>query len=277
MNPLTHAYFALELFKGQRLTSDQQDHLIVGSIIPDISQLGLVNIRRTHTQGFNFLSQAKNLSEYYFALGLISHGEKPAGLDYYSHKKRGYLDAKQKFLSQILHRHRTLVGRLHNGLAHNLAEFSIDYLVAQKDPSIIKKVHQAFLNPRLPLTTFKFFRSLNVSERKAHKINRCFNNHHLQAFFHNACSLAGTTDNWFSLRFFRHLKQEKHLPFRQKLKRLTQLSYYNLKRKLRRQSLVNLFQEASSYLEKDCFSFLSQTQKRLLKLKRELLLSSRQV
>lgn len=270
MNPLTHAYFALELFKGEELTQDQKDHLIVGSIIPDISQLGVVNIYRTHTQGGQFLQQANNSLERYFAWGMISHGEEPAGLDYHAHKKEGYLDLKQRKVMGILKKYKRQVGKIDNGLAHNITEFSVDYLVGQKEPALIKKVQLAFLNPKIQTTAVKFLRLLKVPGGKAEKVGRYFSNKRLHRFFGNNQSLPGLADNWFSLRFYRNLKQEKQLSFKDKIKRLTKLSYYNLKRKIKNKEIMEMFKETSSHLEKDCFLFLGQTRREVIKLKKEL-------
>jgi len=160
MNPLTHAFFVLELFKSEKLNKDQRDHLIVGSIIPDISQFGLANYRRTHTRGINFLQQAKDPLERYLALGIISHGENPAGLDFHSHKKNGYITLKQKRVNKLLKKYKKQLGKINNKLIHNIIEFAIDYLIAKRNPSIIKKVKSAFLNPKVPVTLTSFFQFL---------------------------------------------------------------------------------------------------------------------
>lgn len=271
MNPLTHAYFALELFKGQKLTQDQKDHLIVGSIIPDISQFGLANYQKTHTQGIRFLQQAENSFERYLALGIISHGENPAGLDFHSHKRKGYVDSKQKEVIELFKKYKKYLGRLNKDLTHDIIEFAVDYLVVKRDPSIIKKVRVAFFNPKIPTTIAKFFKFLHMSRRRIKKINKYITNKHLHKFFHNFRSLNGMADNWMNIKFFHNLRGGKHLPFTEKVKKLTKLSYYNLKRKIRNKNVISLFKEASSHLEKDCHTFLSQTQKQMNKFKNELL------
>jgi hypothetical protein len=271
MNPLTHAYFALNLFKDNKLTQDQKDHLIVGSIIPDISQFGLANYYRTHTGGIKFLQQAKNPLERYLALGIISHGEEPAGLDFHSHKKKGYIDLKQKHIVKLLKRYKRQLGKVDDGLIHNIIEFAIDYLIAKRNPSIIRKVRLAFLNPKIPITITKFFKFLHIPQRKTKKIKKYFKNKHFHNFFYNFHSLDGMADNWLNLKFFHNLRGGRHLPFTEKIKKLTQLSYYNLKRKIRNKNIIGMFEETSSYLSKDYYQFLSRTQKQMNRLKNELL------
>lgn len=271
MNPLTHAYFVLKLFKKEHLTKDQRDHLIVGSIIPDISQFGLANYHRTHAWGMKFLKQAKDPLEHYLALGIISHGEEPAGLDFHAHKKNGYIDLKQKETTKILNKYRKQLGRINKNLAHDIIEFSVDYVIVKKDPSIVKKVKSAFFNPKVPITVAKFLEFLSVSRRKRKKINKYIRNKHLHKFFRNFRSLDGMADNWLNIKFFHNLKGGRHLPLTEKIKKLTKISYYNLKRKIRNKNIIKMFAETSSYLEKDCRQFLSRSQKNMDKLKNELI------
>lgn len=270
MNPLTHVYLALDILKKDSLTQDEKDHLIVGSIIPDISQFGLINVYRTHTQGLGFLQQTKNPLHYYFALGVVLHGEEPNGLDYHAHRKGGYIDLKRESVAKILKKYQKHVGRINDGLTHDIIEFSFDYLIAQRDPSLVKKVEIAFLNPKVQDTVFKFFRFFNIPKKKSKKINRYLNNKHLHHFFCNSQSLSGMADNWLNLRFYRYLKQDKYLPFTEKIKKLTKLSYYNLKRKIKNKNIIGMFEEISSHLEKDCQQFLFQAQEKLTQLKNEL-------
>ena len=74
MNSLTHAHFALELFKKEKLNQDEIDHLIVGSIIPDIHISGLIHYQKTHSSGLDFLRSVKNPLHKFLALGIITHG-----------------------------------------------------------------------------------------------------------------------------------------------------------------------------------------------------------
>lgn len=271
MNPLTHAYFALQLFEEEKLTPDQRDHLIVGSIIPDVSQFGLANHHRTHTQGMKFLRQTKNSLEHYLALGIISHGENPNGLDFYSHKKKGYIYLKQKQITELLEKYKKQLGRINSHLVHNIVEFAMDYLVVKHDPSIIKKVKMSFFNPKVPDTLSKFFQFLRISQRRIKKISRYLKNKNLHNFFYNFHSLNGMADNWLDIKFFHNLKGGKHLPLTEKIRRLAEISYYNLKRKIRNKNIIRMFDETSSVLEKDCRQFLLETQKQMNKLKKEVL------
>jgi hypothetical protein len=218
-----------------------------------------------------FLKQTKNPLEYYLALGIISHGEEPAGLDFHTHKKNGYIDLKQKETTNILKKYRKQLGKINKNLTHNIIEFSVDHIIVKKNPSIIKKVKSAFFNPKIPITIAKFLEFLSVSRRKRKRINKYIMNKHLHKFFRNFQSLDGMADNWLNLKFFHNLKGGRHLPLTEKIRRLTKISYYNLKRKIRNKNIIKMFAETSSYLEKDCLKFLSKSRKNMDKLKNELI------
>ena len=51
MQSLTHAYLVLNLVKGDGLNRKQENDLILGSIIPDISELGWGKEKHTHRSG----------------------------------------------------------------------------------------------------------------------------------------------------------------------------------------------------------------------------------
>jgi len=271
MNPLTHAHFALELFKDHQLSQDEKDHLIVGSIIPDISQLGLINFYQTHTRGLKLLQHAKDPLLRYLAIGIVLHGEEPHGLDYHAHKKGGYIETKNQPIIKIIKKYRKHIGKVDNSLAHYVTEFSLDHIVAKRDPALIKKVNLAFMNSKINKTVLKFFHFFNVPERKAEKAEKFLNNKHLYQFFSNAQTLQGLAKNWVNINFYRNLKHGRNQPFIEKVRKLTKLSYFNLRRKIQNDPLIKMFYETSEYLGEDYHHFVAQTQKQLTPLKNELL------
>ena len=91
-NLLTHAYFALKLMENHELTIDEEDHLILGCILPDISLTGWIHYRNTHIKGQEFFEYVQNRLNKFTALGIILHGERPLGLDHYFHGWQNFIE-----------------------------------------------------------------------------------------------------------------------------------------------------------------------------------------
>lgn len=271
MNPLTHAYFALELFREDNLTQDEIDHLIVGSILPDISITGLIHYQKTHYSGLDFFKFVKNDLHKFLALGIITHGEEPFGLDYYTHYGQGFVQQNHSKVFPLAEKNRKYIGEINNMTVHYLIEFSADNLVAEKDPLISAKVLRAFQNPKIKSAITAFSNLHGFSERKNNKIIALLNNKFLLNYFHNFSSPETTSQNWINLTFYHNLKKGKNLPFKEKVKKLTKFTYYNLKRKISDKNITKLFNEINNQLKEDAHIFLSETKQKITKLKNELL------
>ncbi|MFH1682709.1 MAG: hypothetical protein ABIA37_02840 [Candidatus Woesearchaeota archaeon] len=272
MNPLTHAHFVLELFKDQKLTQDEKDHLIVGSIIPDINISGLIQFQKTHSQGLEFFNKVKSPLHKYFAFGMITHGEEPQGLDFYTHNlDTGYIKNYHNSILKIAKRYKHYIGKTDSMTVHHLIEFSVDNLVAEKNPKIVKQVLDAFQNPKIPSAVTAFSNHLGFSERKNRKIISLLNNRFLLDYFHNFSSPETTSQNWLNLTFYRNLKRSRDLPLREKIKKLTLFSFYNLKRRISDTNITRLFKEINNELRDNIFSFLAKTEKKMNKIKNELI------
>lgn len=270
MNPLAHAHFVLELVKQHHLTQDEQDHLIVGSILPDIHITGLIHFQRTHCSGLGFFHSVKNPLHRFLALGIISHGEEPQGLDYYAHQNGGFISRKQEPVLQLAQSYKKSLGEVNEMTAHHLIEFSVDNLVAEKNPAIVQLVLTAFQNPKVKYAITAFSNYLGFSERKNRKIIKLLSNRNLLNYFRNCSHPETASQNWLNLTFYRNLKKGKDLPLREKIKKLTAFSYYNFKRRLSNRHLTRMFQEINFLLRDDASLFIFQSQKDLVNLKNEL-------
>ena len=271
MNPLAHAHFVLELLKDRELSQDEKDHLIVGSIIPDINISGLIQFQKTHSQGAEFFRQVKDPLHKYFALGMITHGEEPQGLDYFTHKPgQGYIKKHHDHILRIARRYKHHIGKTDGTTVHHLIEFSADNLVAEKNPEIVRQVLDAFQNPLIPSAVTAFSNYLDFSERKNRKIISLLNNRFLLNYFYNFSSPETTSQNWLNLTFYRNLKKSRDLPLKDKIRKFTVFSFYNLKRKISDTKITCLFREINSELQKDLFDFLAITEKKMHKIKNEL-------
>ena len=271
MNPLTHAYFALELFKADNLTQDEKDHLIVGSFLPDIHITGLIQFHKTHNQGLDFFHSLQNPLHKFLALGMITHGENPQGLDYHTHNGQGFIKQKSSQILPLARKFQKHIGKINGSTVHYLIEFSVDNLVAEKDPSIVNQVLTAFRNPKIKTAITAFSNHLGFSEKKNNKIIKLLNNKHLLNYFYNFSSPETASQNWLNLTFYRNIKRGKNLPFREKFKKLSKFTYYNFKRKINDEHITNLFYEINSNLRSHVPIFLAKNQTKLNNLKNELL------
>lgn len=270
MNPLTHVYFVLELFKNEKLTQDEKDHLIVGSIIPDIHLSGMIHFQKTHTQGLKFFKSVQNPLHKYLALGVISHGEEPKGLDFYTHQS--YIPKNQSLILPVAKKYKKQIGKIDHMTAHHLLEFAVEISIAEKNPKIVSQILTAFQNPKIEsaVTAFSYF--LGFTERKNRKILSLLKNKHLTHFFQNFSDPETTIKNWHNLTFFLNLNEDKkQLPFRQKLKKLTQFSYFRFKEQFSHKKTASLFQEINSCLSNNIFSEFSHIKKEMTPIKNKLI------
>ena len=98
MNLIAHATLSWELFKDKKLTKDDANLLLIGSIIPDVCEFGIVDERQSHEKGLEFFKYLNN-KNYYFGLGVILHGDRPRALDWYGHQ---YIAGKHQEISKII-------------------------------------------------------------------------------------------------------------------------------------------------------------------------------
>lgn len=272
MNPLSHVYLVLRLFKDKKLSRDERDFLIVGSILPDVNQSGLIHCHKTHYNSLEFFHSAKNPLHKYLALGMILHGEEPKGLDYYSHLENGIIEQNRQEINRIAKKYRKAVGKINGMTAHYLIEFSVDAIVCQKDRALISQTLSALKNPKLGEGITAFSTHFGLSEKKNYKVISLLKNKHLLNFFRNFSFPETIAKSWINYTFFLNLKKEgKNLPFREKLKKLTEFSYYALKRKMHRRKVSEMFAEINQCLEKPADGFFDQTIIKIKPLQQKLL------
>ncbi len=271
MNPLTHAHFALELFKEDNLSQDEKDHLIVGSFLPDIHITGLIQFHKTHNQGLEFFHSLTDPLHKFLALGMITHGEYPQGLDYHTHNSQGFIKQKHSKVLPLAQKYKKSIGKLNGSTVHYLIEFSVDNLIAERDPTIVKQVLSAFKNPKVRSAITAFSHFLGFSEKKNNKIINLLRNKHLLNYFYNFSSPETASQNWLNLTFYRNIKRGKNLPFREKFKKLTKFTYYNFKRKINDEHITKLFYEINSQLRPSIPGFLTENKNKIIELKNDLL------
>lgn len=268
-NFVTHSYFALKLMEEHKLNVEEQDHLIIGGVLPDVHLTGLIQYHRTHTKGKDFFHRGKTRLRKLTALGVILHGENPSGLDYYMHGWEGFIEKNKKDVYKVAKRYRKTLGKIDDEVLHHLTEFSIDSILVKRDQTLIPKILRAMKNPRTKhaITAFSSFH--NLSEKKNRKIHKVLKNRHLKNFIKNFYSVETTAQNWLNLRFFLNLKAGRTLPFKDKVKKMTQFSFYNLKRKFDDKKMVKLFHELNMLLEERTLKFLDEMETKIKPVKDE--------
>ena len=149
VNPLTHAYFSLKLMEDEELSPEEEAHLLVGSILPDMHLSGLVQYHKTHTKGKEFFESLANHMHKMTAMGIIFHAEKPFGIDHYTHKYDGFITENTPEVKKIATKYKDAIGTVDALDAHFLIEFTIDQILAKENPHIIPKMTKAFSNRRV--------------------------------------------------------------------------------------------------------------------------------
>ena len=266
MQSLTHAYMVLNLVRGDGLNRKQENDLILGSIIPDISELGWGKEKHTHRSGWEFLKAHPNYPD--FSLGMITHGESPQGLDYYTHRSvTGYLARKKKKVLEIIRRYPECWAGLNEDAAvHKIIEFSVESLIGEKNKWLIRKVNNAFRSRyvRRPVQSFSKFSKVNP--------NLCYalDNEHLQGWFKSFKNTPTAAALWLNLISWRKLKGLPTDSLWNKLRLYLRFSYFYVLNILTpKQRYIRMFTEVKQYLRKDYLKFLDKVEKKLIKTKIE--------
>lgn len=150
MYPIAHLYF-LEL-SLKRLN----DAAVLGSIFPDLVILSGLDWKTSHSLGeqiwrhFYCCGEEKVL----FSLGVISHGIKPHGLDYYSDEKygtfeRGYCFEKARPLVSAVVEACSLSSNDGWWKAHNFIEMGVELYLYNRRPELLSNLRRAFSNSAL--------------------------------------------------------------------------------------------------------------------------------
>lgn len=158
MFPIVHAYAV------RRLVGRAGPLHLLGAIFPDAVLVNGLNWEQTHRCGaalYDFF-QARAPAGRPFAVGVISHGVAPAGLDYYGDQQYGNFQRGYAFeearpyadrVAAICH----LPPEMGWWKAHNFVEMALEWLVARRHPELAGQMRQtlahsaalSFLAPHL--------------------------------------------------------------------------------------------------------------------------------
>lgn len=148
MFPQTHVYFA------ERVLGKLNDAVTMGSIFPDMAIGAGVHRDISHSSGKELLDFLKDSFELYdFALGNITHGVEPDGLDYYGDEKnppfeRGYCFEKGRRFIESTITACNIPQEMGWWKAHNIVEMGIEVRISSYAP-YGEMLRQAFTNTKL--------------------------------------------------------------------------------------------------------------------------------
>jgi hypothetical protein len=143
--PLTHAYTVCRLVPGAGPLH------ILGAIFPDAVLTNGLDWGLAHQSGaalYEFLGRRAPAGRP-FAVGMITHGIVPAGLDYYGDREYAGLECGYSFeearpyAAQVAALCR-LPASMGLWKAHNFVEMALEWLIARQNPGLEGQVRQAF-------------------------------------------------------------------------------------------------------------------------------------
>lgn len=164
MNPLTHAQFSLDWIKRNNYRGDT-NLVLLGSVLPDLAYMGFISEHEAHKNSAEFLNYLKRADPAHVALavGFMLHGENPHCLDYYTHKKNGYIAQKATIITDLMRNAQLKLGKWYprneDDFTHSVIEFSGDTLI---HPETTQRLRHAFNTANLPkiaLHLATFFKS----------------------------------------------------------------------------------------------------------------------
>ncbi len=169
MNPLIHVQVNLDLLKRLKLNIDQ-DLFVLGGIVPDIYLAGWGTQEKFHRYSKQFLAYLIENDPEYAALGVgfMAHGENPEGLDFFAHKKGGFIEKKLMLVKPFVLEERPKIRDDElTDISHSLIEFACDYL---SDYEAANALNFAFERVDLKRVAFHLSTFFGTPRKKTYKL-----------------------------------------------------------------------------------------------------------
>jgi len=148
MNFLTHSALVMDALP---LSGAARDLSIIGAVAPDLA--GRLRLRRAgHQRGLELLDYVKSNAPQWmpFALGLITHGNSPGGVDAASHGPEGIISSIVTPLAEQAEKNPDFHKIFRQTVWwHLLVELVFDHLLLRDRPEIVRQVTGAFHNADL--------------------------------------------------------------------------------------------------------------------------------
>ncbi len=153
MFPATHVYVI------ERLVPSAGPLHRLGAVFPDAVLTNGLPWARTHRSGaglYAFLAQEAP-EALPFAVGVISHGCLPPGLDYYTDEQygtgqKGYAFQQAEPYAARVARICRLPAAMGLWKAHNFVEMAVEWLIVQQNPGLGERIREAFQDVSLLVT-----------------------------------------------------------------------------------------------------------------------------
>ena len=173
MNPLMHATFAMQVLEAAGIKTFQPE-FILGSVLPDISILGIIPEDDAHKKGIEFLDYLSHNEPALEPLGIgwVLHGEEPECLDYHTHRQGGYIHKKKQQVIELAGKKNIEFRGMHQELlAHILIEFTCDSFAEKKIP---REIHNALKKADLKKISYHIANFFNGDQKRILRVLRFF-------------------------------------------------------------------------------------------------------
>ncbi|GEM_PF-5941218 len=260
MNPLMHVTFTLKVLEHAGIKKSQQD-IVLGSVLPDISILGIIPEYDAHKKGVAFLDYLSHNEPALkpFGVGWVLHGEEPECLDFHVHKKNGYIDKNKQEVLELSKKHKIEFEGVHNEvLAHTLIEFACDSLAEKETTKILKKAFKQADLEKISYHIAKFYCADQKRVLKILKFFKHFNFNKLRTMHGIAHTMQ---DFMFYIKFADKNARRKDLTNINWLKACkylwTRINTFKTHR------IISLLKEVREVVKEDCHTFLEETKIRI--------------
>lgn len=247
-----HTTFTTQLLQDAGIKTAQHE-LILGSIAPDLSILGVIPEKDAHERSIEFLDYLSHNepSLVPFGIGFVLHGEMPRCLDHYTHTAKGYIDQKKADVLELVRKHKIdFKGINENMLSHCLTEFACDALA---DKNIPAQLHKAFKAAHLQKIAFHMGTFFNGDKDRILKILNFFKHFNFNKL-RTMHGIAHTLQDFMIYQKFANkgiLNTYKYLWIRVN--------------PFKTHKVVKLLRDVHGVVKQDCFDFLDKTQNTIYK------------
>ena len=253
MNPLTHGKFSFEWIKQNGFRVNEP-LVMLGSVLPDFSLVGVFPERAAHTNGVAFLKYLQDNEPALAPLGIgfMLHGEKPNCLDYFTHSKKGYIASKSEAVAEIVQRAKLKLDSWYHkttdDFVHSIIEFSGDTLI---EPEFVDKLHNSFAGDleKISWHVSNFFHSDQKNLLHALKYFKTFDFGKLQT----TKGIVSSIQDFAVIRAF----SQKNNTFERYSALVNKLNFW------RAHKLVEVINKAREIVAEDYHEFLAKTQDRI--------------
>ncbi len=272
---LTHAHAALAVLSGHKMTLEQRNHLIAGSVLPDVSELHIVPEIQTHTRGVDFTRYLGK--EYrYLGLGVVLHGDEPRGLDYYTHhgfysggsyrlppritRDSGYIARSYRDIAPLVVKYKKSFGKMSvPDAVHFAVEFSFDHLTAQRDRKLADAVYRALRRSLDTRAVINFANYFDVDRKQMRRLKHILRSRLNKKILTNFATIHGTAHNLQHFIFLKSLREgQKHVRYKflGKMATVARSSLGFLQAKVHDKALVQMFERCVEIVRRDYDDFM---------------------